>query len=295
MPSALDNISLLTGDWSAEFGRLVSSAKVRLTLCSPFVSRDGAEAVTAARANKPSLSAKSLMLTNLSSHAVCAGAIDPEAVMNIATTLPRCEVVHLPRLHAKVYVADGRSAVITSGNLTAGGLGRNYECGVLVRDQLIAGRADRDIREYAALGASMEHEALSRYCDAAQDAREIYDKHIASASRTLQRRLEASLQAADEALLRARLGGGAIHTVFAKTIEYLLLKYGPLSTQRQHALIQKIHPDICDDSVDRVIDGQHFGKKWKHAVRTAQQQLRKRGVIVLDDGKWRVVGRYASR
>jgi hypothetical protein len=51
-------------------------------------------------------------------------------------------------------------------------------------------------------------------------------------------------------------------------------------------MIQRIHADLCDDSIDRVIDGEHFGKKWKHAVRTAQQQLKKRGEIHLRDGRW---------
>ncbi|MEK7270344.1 MAG: hypothetical protein AAB215_05290 [Planctomycetota bacterium] len=50
--------------------------------------------------------------------------------------------------------------------------------------------------------------------------------------------------------------------------------------------IQNIHPDICDDSIDRVIDGQHFGKKWKHFVRSAQQHLKQRGEIRLQNGRW---------
>ena len=41
------------------------------------------------------------------------------------------------------------------------------------------------------------------------------------------------------------------------------------------------------DGVDRVIYGVHFGKKWKHHVRNAQQQLRRQGRIMrLADGRW---------
>jgi hypothetical protein len=54
-----------------------------------------------------------------------------------------------------------------------------------------------------------------------------------------------------------------------------------MPTAELHPLIQRIHPDLCDDSVDRVIDGKHFGKKWKHAVRTAQQHLKKIGKVEL--------------
>jgi Dam-replacing HTH domain/PLD-like domain len=38
----------------------------------------------------------------------------------------------LPRLHAKAYVIDGTSALVTSANATHGGMLRNYECGIAV-------------------------------------------------------------------------------------------------------------------------------------------------------------------
>jgi hypothetical protein len=47
-------------------------------------------------------------------------------------------------------------------------------------------------------------------------------------------------------------------------------------------------PDLCDDSVDRVIDGVHFGKKWKHYVRNAQQYLKRSGEIEFDGSRWRL-------
>jgi hypothetical protein len=50
-------------------------------------------------------------------------------------------------------------------------------------------------------------------------------------------------------------------------------------------MIQEIHPDLCDD-VDRMIHGVRFGKNWKHAVRAAQQQLKRNGSIALQDGPW---------
>jgi hypothetical protein len=72
------------------------------------------------------------------------------------------------------------------------------------------------------------------------------------------------------------------HAIFSDTILYLLKKNGPLTTAELHPLIQSIHPDICDDSIDRVINGQHFGKKWKHQVRSVQQLLKRQGLIYRD-------------
>ena len=59
-----------------------------------------------------------------------------------------------------------------------------------------------------------------------------------------------------------------------------------MSTEDLYSSIADLHPDLCDDSVDRVIDGKRFGKKWKHAVRTAQQQLKRKGIADLRQGKW---------
>lgn len=79
-----------------------------------------------------------------------------------------------------------------------------------------------------------------------------------------------------------------MHTVFARTILYLLDTLGPLTTVQMHSRVEAIHPDLCDNTVDRVIDGKRFGKKWKHAVRTAEQQLKKRGLIELQGDTWRL-------
>jgi hypothetical protein len=76
--------------------------------------------------------------------------------------------------------------------------------------------------------------------------------------------------------------------VFEKTILYFLKREGPMTTRQLHPLVQSVHPDLCDDSVDRVIDGQHFGKKWKHLVRIAQSHLKLKGMIVLQNGLWMV-------
>lgn len=56
-------------------------------------------------------------------------------------------------------------------------------------------------------------------------------------------------------------------------------------------LIQNLVPELCDDEVDRIINGVTFGRKWKHQVRNAQVQLRRDGIIVQEDGRnsaWRL-------
>ena len=101
---------------------------------------------------------------------------------------------------------------------------------------------------------------------------------------------ERQLRHFDDEIIRLRAAGRTPHAIFAEAILYFLAKH-PMSTAELHPLIQKVHPDLCDNSVDRVIDGKHFGKKWKHAVRTAQQHLKKKGTIDFKDGKWWLSGK----
>lgn len=288
MTASTTDIRRIAGDWEATFLQLLASANDRVLLCAPFISQVGAAGVARARHGKRDIGGKSLVLTDLSPRAVCAGATEPGAVASLRSSLSGSRLVHLPRLHAKVYIADGRAAIVTSGNLTSGGIRRNYEYGVYVDDPSLAGDIESDLLDYASLGADIDERMLANYCDVAESAKVAYAMHLASSSKATERRLSNALREADDALIRTRLAGGAMHTVFARTIEFLLRREGPLATVELHPLIQRIHPDLCDDSVDRVIDGHSFGKKWKHAVRTAQQQLKSAGKVALLDGRWRL-------
>ncbi len=83
-------------------------------------------------------------------------------------------------------------------------------------------------------------------------------------------------------LLKAHAKGKTTHGIFCDTIRYLFEQHGPLSTAALHPSIQQLQPDLCDDSIDRVIDGVHFGKKWKHYVRNSQQALKRQGAVAYD-------------
>lgn len=47
------------------------------------------------------------------------------------------EIVPVGKLHAKIYLVDRKEAIITSANLTKGGLDDNYEAGIWLRDPAI--------------------------------------------------------------------------------------------------------------------------------------------------------------
>jgi hypothetical protein len=52
--------------------------------------------------------------------------------------------------------------------------------------------------------------------------------------------------------------GKTINAIFSDSIIFILKKRGPLSTINLHPIIQSMHPDICDDFIDRVINRQHL-------------------------------------
>lgn len=109
----------------AEVKRLASKARESLFVVSPFVTDVAKEIFNAARNSQRRL------LTRLNPQDFAAGASDAAVLRDLV--LDGVQVKTLLGLHAKVYVADGAEAVVTSANLTTHGLSRDsYECGIHV-------------------------------------------------------------------------------------------------------------------------------------------------------------------
>lgn len=281
------SLELLRKGWKPRLEDLVDSAEKCLFIAAPFITQPGVEVIQARLSNGLRERGEIRILTSLDILSICQGTCDPLALRSLLGVVPSSNLTHLPRLHAKVYIADDHTAIITSGNLTVGGLVANFEYGVVLDDPSLVRQVRNDIIEYANLGAVLHDEQLIAFCEASDRVREAFRRQAASVAHRYRKEFQAQARMAEDQLIRLRLSGGPPHTVFAKTIAYLLKRHGPLKTIEQHPLIQQTHPDLCDDSVDRVIDGQHFGKKWKHAVRTAQQRLKEAGLIELgNDGRW---------
>jgi hypothetical protein len=275
-------------DWRHEFAALLKSATHDIVVCSPFVGMSGTNFVQEHLPADFSISGRVEFLTNLSVGNVCQRATDPRALKRLTHSFPNTTIHHIPGLHAKTYVVDFDHAIITSGNLTAGGLYRNLEHAVVVSDSILVRTIRSQLMDFASLGAQVPHILLDSYCDALEVVLPSLRREQQLAQGVLRQRFADAIQPLEDELIKLRLAGGAMHTVFARTIQYLLRTRGPLMTVQMHPMIAAIHPDLCDDAVDRVIDGRHFGKKWKHAVRTAQQQLKERGVVEYASKFWSI-------
>jgi hypothetical protein len=165
----------------------------------------------------------------------------------------------------------------------------NYEYGIQINDSELIQQIARDLRDYGALGSMVSIGELDQLAEIADTLRSRHNETLRTARVTVREEFELQLEVAQESLryLRARTGEST-SAIFSRTILYLL-RNGPLTTQQIHPLVEGLHPDLCDSSIDRVINGVHFGKRWKHLVRSAQQRLKARRLIEFSDGKWTLV------
>jgi len=277
---------LLRSPWAECFSSLVSRAGNSLILCSPFIGA-GPCRVVKDRSRSWAGEFRLVVLTNLSRDNMLSGVTDVEAITSVVHSFPGTEVRFLPSLHAKVYVADEKEAVVTSANMTDSGLAHNFEYGVHFSDPSVVRQIRQDVMDYASLGSRIDSSQLETFVRITLELRDVRKAAERTLRTRLRREFNQKLREADEAIIRVRAAGRAPHAIFGEAIQHIL-RSGPASTVELHRAVQQIHPDLCDDTVDRVIDGKHFGKKWKHAVRTAQQHLKKQGEIELVIGRWRL-------
>lgn len=279
-------IEFIRSPWAEHFDFLIKHVCSSLVISSPYIGREPCNRILAIKSSNEEASLISiLLLTDLSRDTLLSGATDIPAICDLANSFPQMEIRFLPSIHAKVYVADEKMAVVTSANMTKGGLLSNFEYGVKLDDRSLIRRIKFDITDYAGLGTRIDQAKLRFLSQISSDLNRIRTDAEKSIKSHLRTEFERRLKNFDEEIIRARASGRAPHAIFADAILYLLARK-PMSTAELHPLIQRIHPDLCDDNVDRVIDGKHFGKKWKHAVRTAQQHLKKTGQIELRESVW---------
>ena len=289
MNNLVQKPNLLKSPWSETFHQLVSGVDENLILVSPFIKRSKtAEILVELKRRRVENKVRVVVLTDLRPESTLNGSTDLEALVELGNNLPQVDLTHLPSLHAKVYVADRKMAIITSGNLTDSGLSRNIEYGVAFTDEKVVGEIRQDFEQYSLLGAKVSPEEVESLLEEMKELKDLFKKAEQTIRAQARRAFKQKLEAARIKLLRHRAKGKTTNAIFSDTIVFLLSK-GPLCTIELHPLIQRLHPDICDDSIDRVIDGVSFGKKWKHHVRNAQQFLKREGRIRYDGERWHLV------
>src|SRR3989338_5626239 len=225
---------LLGRNWNDTLAQLIASVKTELIVSSPYVTQEGVDFVTENLSPGTHSEARVRFLTDLSPLNICQGSTDPRALQSLTEAVSNVQIAHLPRLHAKVYVADSDRAIVTSGNLTNAGLLLNYEYGLETTEPALVETIQRDIVAYSELGAAVLPPRLAAYCQIVDKVRATYRRQQATVVKSVRQEFNEAFRLAEDELIRLRLAGGALHTVFAKTILYLLQCHGSLSTIQLH-------------------------------------------------------------
>jgi hypothetical protein len=286
----MKNVELYPSPWRTNFENFLKGVSSDLLIASPFIKTSEANWICNALNGR---SVRLRVLTNVRSESVLNGSLDVAALNLFSKAVLDSKVIAVPRLHAKVYVRDNDMAVITSANLTPSGLEGNYEYGVGLRDVRLVGRVRNDIEAYGRVGSAMSAELLKEMSSISDELIDEFQKVQRAAKAGLRQKFNQKLKKANIEFLRAQIGSRSAHSLYADAIVYVL-STGPLSTSELHPRVQKLLPDLCDDNVELVIDGQRFGKRWKHDVRNAQQFLKRQGVASFDGKQWRLVGQILS-
>ena len=124
-------MKILTTPWKDDFLELVHQSKRSIRITSPFVKND----VCTEMINAKSSSSKIDLITSFKLMSIYSGSLDVSAIENIIDN--NGTVKNYPKLHSKIYLFDDVRAIITSGNLTYGGMLKNFEYGIYLDEKSI--------------------------------------------------------------------------------------------------------------------------------------------------------------
>ena len=275
------SLELVRSPWQNQLIELADSVRESLIIVAPYVTGVALFEVFDALRHRDCT--KVSLTTTLASESVAHGSLDIASLTKAYEVLPEFQLNHVPRLHAKIYIADDTSAIVTSGNLTTASLLHNNEYGVRITDHELIREIKSDVDIYASLGSTVKRSTLERLATIAPSL--LKDRGPSAEGPDSQRGVSAEREFDDIVLATRGDRGEPRTTIFGRTLLHIL-RSGPLMTKDIHEMIKDIHPDLCDDNVERMINGVSFGKRWKHDVRNAQLTLRRQGRIERQNEYW---------
>lgn len=119
-------MKILTTPWKNDLLELIADAKHSIKITSPFVKEEICREIFDVKQPESSFE----LITSFKLMSIYSGSLDLLALEIILSA--NGTVKNFSKLHSKIYLFDNKKAVITSGNLTNGGLLKNYEYGLLV-------------------------------------------------------------------------------------------------------------------------------------------------------------------
>jgi phosphatidylserine/phosphatidylglycerophosphate/cardiolipin synthase-like enzyme len=215
------------------------------------------------------------ILTNLSERNIVDNVTQPQALLKMYDAFRKITVSSFDKLHAKIYIVDESLAVITSANLTYGGLKSNFEYGVLIDDAESIKNIKRDVLDYASLGHIFDKTFILKIYEESQKIESVQEKPEKERKDTELKLLIEQQKKIDSLFVSRYENKETRHSIFVKTIMFLLQKHKHLTILELYAFVKDIHPEMCDDSVEY-----HNEKRWKIEVRQALFFWRRKGTVL---------------
>jgi HKD family nuclease len=265
-------ITLLKSPFHNEFRTVLSKTKREIILSSPYINNAGVSILLDSIGDTADKSIR--ILTNLSARNIVDNVTQPAALLTMYDAFKETTVSSLNKLHAKVYIIDESYSMITSANLTRGGLKSNFEYGVLIKDQESIKTIKHDILDYASLGLTFDKAFLSKIYEESQKIERVQKKPEKELKDSELKLLLEQRRKIDTLFIHHYKNKETRHGIFVKTVEFLLKKYKQLSILELYELVQDIHPEMCDDAIEY-----HREKRWKIEVRQALFFWRRKGVV----------------
>ena len=231
--------------WTTTFDDFVSSIEESAIIAAPFITQTGVQRLVKGLQSKTSVNLA--VLTSLNAHSLTEKLCDSGALSWLCREVPNTTVKHIRYLHAKSYVADGHTAIVTSANLTGGGLSGNYELGVAITDTHVVSEIAGYLHQYADLGVPIPPGALVELDDLAQRAQgqQRADQAIPDNTKS---EIEAILNDINEKLIRLRVDTisssadtkESITSQFCLAVELALSQHGPMRTRDLNPVVQML-------------------------------------------------------
>ncbi len=121
-------MEIITTPWKSRLLDLVSESKHSIKITSPFVKQDICKDIISVK-NK---NVEFELITSFKIGNIHSGALDIDGLEFIIDH--KGTVKNFSKLHSKIYLFDNKKAVVTSSNLTSGGLVNNHEYGIFLND-----------------------------------------------------------------------------------------------------------------------------------------------------------------
>lgn len=150
------NIELVLSGQTSKVLEIINKARKELIIVSPWIKCTGANLII----KNLDKNADLLIYTRVNFIDFVKGVSDIEAFENLFKNYKNLQIKCIPNLHAKIYVADQKTVLLTSGNLTLGGLKNNVEAGVVINDCKIVKDLSEDIKKILDPAFTMDGETF---------------------------------------------------------------------------------------------------------------------------------------